>query len=62
MLEGEFVFLTKKVSEIAREEKAARLVKRARGRPRNKLIVRAILEEEDEVSVYLSTTLEDELA
>lgn len=61
-LEGEFVFSTEKVLEIAREEEAARPAKRARGRPRNKLIVRAELEEEDEVSVYSSTTSEDELA
>ena len=61
-LEGEFVFLTEKVLEIAREEEAARPVKRARGRPRKPLIVEAELEEEDKVSVHSFTTSEDELA
>jgi hypothetical protein len=55
------MFLTKKVLEIAREEEAARLAKRARGRPRKKLIVEAKLEVEDKASVYSSSTLEDEL-
>ena len=61
-LEGEFVFSTEKVLEIAREEEAARPAKRARGRPRKPLIVEAELEEEDKVSVHSFTTSEDELA
>ena len=55
------MFLTKKVLEIAREEEAARLAKRAYRRPRKPLIVEAELEEEDKVSVYSFTTSEDEL-
>ena len=61
-LEGEFVFSTKKVLEITREEEAARPAKRACGRPRKPLIVEAELEEEDKVSVHSFTTSEDELA
>jgi hypothetical protein len=39
-LEGEFMFLTTKVLEIAREAEAERLAKRPRGRPRKQPVIR----------------------
>ena len=57
-LEGEFVYSTQKVLDIARDAESVRAVKRPRGRPRK----RAKVVEEDEVSECSSITSEDELA
>jgi hypothetical protein len=58
-LEGEFVYSTEKVLEIAREAEAERPAKRRRGRPRRQPIIKIESEEEDEVSDSLSTLSDD---
>ena len=61
-LEGEFVFSTQKVLEIAREAEAERPAKRPRRRPRKQPVVEIEKKEEDQISEYLFSTSEDELA
>jgi hypothetical protein len=61
-LEGEFVYSTQKVLDIARDAESARAAKRPRGRPRKRAKVEIEVVEEDEVSENSSTTSEDELA
>ena len=61
-LEGEFVYSTQKVLDIARDAESVRAVKRPRGRPRKRAKVEIKVVEEDEVLEYSSITSEDELA
>ena len=58
-LEGEFVFSTEKVLEIAREAEGERPTKRLRGRPRKQPVIKSDEEEEDEVSDYSSIASDD---
>jgi hypothetical protein len=58
-LEGEFMFLTTKVLEIAREAEAERLAKRPRGRPRKQPIIISDNEDEAEVLDDSSVALDD---
>jgi DDE superfamily endonuclease len=61
-LEGEFVYSTQKVLEVAREAEVVHGPKRPRGRPRKRPAVEIKEEAEDEVSEYLSTTSEEDVA
>ena len=61
-LEGEFVYSTQKVLDIARDTESVRAVKRPRGRPCKRAKVEIKVVEEDEVLENSSTTSEDELA
>ncbi len=61
-LEGEFMYSTNKVLEIAREAEAERPAKRLRGRPHKQPIIKSNEEEEDEVLDYLSETLDNGIA
>jgi hypothetical protein len=58
-LEGEFIFSTEKVLEIAREVERERPTKRRRGRPRRQPIIESDEEDVDEVSDDSSSTLND---
>jgi hypothetical protein len=58
-LEGEFVYSTEKVLEIAREEEAGRPAKRRRGRPRRQSVIKIESEDEAEVSDNSSSSLDD---
>ncbi len=60
-LEGEFVFSTGKVLEIAREAEAERPAKRLRRRPRKQPIIKSDKEEEDKVLDYLSISLDNRI-
>src|SRR5689334_10043310 len=55
-LEGEFVYSTAKVLEVAREAEAERPAKRRRAPPRRQATIKIESEEEDEVSDYSSTS------
>jgi DDE superfamily endonuclease len=61
-LEGEFVFSTEKVLEIAREAEGERPAKRPRRRPRRQPVIESDEEEVDEVSDYLSIASDDGIA
>ena len=58
-LEGEFVYSTEKVLEVAREAEAERPAKRRRGRPRRQPVIKIESEEEDEVLDSSSDTSDD---
>ena len=58
-LEGEFVFSTSKVLEIAREAEAERPAKRPRGRPRKQPVIVSDDEDKAEVSDDSSVALDD---
>ena len=61
-LEGEFVYSTQKVLDIARDAESVMAPKRPRGRPRKRAKVEIEVVEEYKVSEYSSTTSGDELA
>jgi hypothetical protein len=58
-LEGEYVFLTHKVLEIAREAEAERPAKRPRGRPRKQPVIESDEEDVDDVLDYSSAAPDD---
>ena len=58
-LEGEFVYSTTKVLEVAREAEKARLSKRPRRRPRRRVVIKSDSEDEDKVSGCSSSSFGD---
>ena len=58
-LEGEFMFSTIKVLEVAREAEAGRPAKRPRRRPRQQVIIESDSEDVDEVSDCSSSSFGD---